>query len=292
MNYKRIANRPDLERRDEHYTKFDVFERHLIKSVAVIAAYDCPQHDPKTLCSCPTALAAHSPATKELLIYIHFVQAWEQWLLNNDAAFIFTDDYNGKKWFQTLRKQSAQFLVIAFAKITFRPGMLAPAGLLEDTIGAMLAFWDDRASTWKSKFGNKEAARRDLKACLPGDAGSFLYGRELEGSENIPRHKLGQGLLVTQRFLLDPHDDHHRNEVFLLPLLPRVGNSCVYLRHKLLGVRRCHENCGQVMPALKQLAIEGFRNSRSPCDQVNWGFDEIQRSILNVTLDDPVDGAS
>lgn len=225
---------------------------------------------------------------------IHFVQAWEQHLLSHDAAFIFTDTYQGKNVFTALSSQTPSSFAVEFAVRTFAPGMLVPADHLESTIIAMLAFWDDRASNWKSKYPNREAARRDLKACMPTDQGHELYGSELK--EAPAAHQLGQGILIPQRLVRNPPDDtekEHGNTVFLLPLLPRVEGSSLFLRHKLLGLRRCHANCFHTPPALTQSKIEDFRRSCSRgVTKVAWGLNDSQHMIIDVEYNDPVDGAA
>jgi hypothetical protein len=123
-----------------------------------------------------------------LLIYIHFIQAWEEYLLANKAAFLFEYTYVSKDLFTTLNgAQAPQAFAVRFARNTFKaPAMLTPSSLLEDTIGAMLAFWDDRASTWKKGYGSREATRLDLKTCSSDHIGHDRYGKLSKNDAAFP----------------------------------------------------------------------------------------------------------
>lgn len=292
------VDHPEGDGRDpENYTKFDVFERRLVNSVAIVAAYECDRHNPNIACRCEAALSSLTPKTKELYVYIDFVQAWEQCLLANNAAFIFKNDHGGNLLFERLnKKQTAQGLATSFATRAFaEPTMLAPATSLENTIKSMLAFWDNRASNWKSKYSNKDAARDELKACMTTDFGDILYGNLDKRNDDFSL-KLGQGLLFAQRYHKSPRHGRytapkgaheHSCTVFLMPLLPQIRGQAVYVRHKLLGVRACHRRCVEYQPVVNQTSIEGFRKAclgeRSALVTLDGKFE--------ISLTDLVDGA-
>lgn len=236
-----------------------------------------------------------TPKIKELFIYIDFVQAWEQGILATDAAFIFRNDQEGKDLFHSLhRERTAHAFAVRFAQKLFEtPSMLGPAAQLEDTVEAMLAFWDDRARKWKSRYSNKQAARIDLQAVLPRDDGYELYGDLPKQMGNYPL-QLGHSVFFAQRYQRAPKSHpKHRCTVFLLPLQPRIEGEVMYVRHKLLGLRPCHGDCVRDSSVVTQRSIEGFRNQ---ClrgrRQVLSARNGSRLTQFEIRITDSVDGAS
>ncbi|KAK4546146.1 hypothetical protein LTR36_002283 [Oleoguttula mirabilis] len=227
-----------LNYNDAYYLDLDAPTEHLIDTVKVIAAYGCPDLDPKKLCSCQRALQPLTDKEKQLLVKIHFTLEWEQHLIATDAAFIFNQQDHAA--FSHLTGTSPREFARQFALATFAaPAMIAPATTTEDTVESMLACWADHAANWRARYSNKEAARTAVQACQPGDDGAERY-RNLGVPDPRYPPQIGKRLILQRARMRPQAATDHSSTIYLLPLKSRPAHDVKYM---IVGVRPCHEDC-------------------------------------------------
>ena len=228
---------------DRYYLHLDDLARELLGAVKVTKAYGCPraQHDSKRLCGCPRAVRALTEKDKLLFANIHLVHEWEQHLVRTEAAYDHViDSADHVAAFERKTGASPELFARRFAEDLFAtPAMLEPATSLEETRRALLVFWDEAADGWRRRYESHAALRSKHEAAVPEQPDvRFPDGRVLNTTEPQPAK-----YLVLRRVRIKMNQGHESTE-FLMLLKPDPADESD-VKHKIIGVRPCHEDCAR-----------------------------------------------
>nr|POE80882.1 hypothetical protein CFP56_56955 [Quercus suber] len=131
----------------------------LCNSLKVISAPICPTHPELYMCSCPGAIATHSPSMRSKLKRKTFCRLFDAELLRiTPHAFDYDGTQTAHHLFVCRTRTTPKHWLRDWLQTSIAATLFAPQGKLRDTITALLDYWVMRATQWRARYGSHHAA--------------------------------------------------------------------------------------------------------------------------------------